>query len=112
VGRHTNGSEIKKYTTDIKVSFGSNMELESYVILKGRNGYSLRNIDQNLQYRMKRINEKNKAINFVRLFDSGKFFISDDEGSEWSLHENLSEELKNGNGAKEVALAKDGSWVV
>lgn len=71
-------------TLNGKVSFGSNLELESYVILKGRNGYSLRNIHQSLQshIHMKQMNGENKMINFVWLFENGKFFISDDQQSQ------------------------------
>ena len=44
------------------------------------------------------LTDKNKTINFIRLFHANNYFISDDEGTEWNgiLGEDLGKELKKG----------------
>ena len=110
--------EIKKkvsgYQT-LKVSFGSDSYgKESYMLLEGRNGYLTHNIDADLVSRIQRLNRQNKAIQFVRLFHNGGYFISDDEGTEWkSIGANCGEELKRSNlVVEDIAVAGDGSWVI
>ena len=62
---------------------------------------------------MKQIHEQRKTIHFVRLFDNGYYFISDDNGSEWVLPDGpLSEELAIIGKKEDVAKARDGSWIV
>jgi hypothetical protein len=63
---------------------------------------------------LRRINNRNKKINFVRLFDDDKYFISDEEGLEWSVYsEYLDKEIRKQPGSvQEIAVASDGSWLV
>mmetsp|Transcript_27390 Transcript_27390/g.39674 ORF Transcript_27390/g.39674 Transcript_27390/m.39674 type:complete len:429 (-) Transcript_27390:732-2018(-) len=99
----------------VKVSFGSDIyRTETYCFIQGRNGYALSsNLNSGLENRIKQIHEQNKAIDFVRLFDNGYYFISDDNGSEWVLPDGpLSEELAIIGKVEEVAKAKDGAWIV
>mmetsp|Transcript_7829 Transcript_7829/g.10957 ORF Transcript_7829/g.10957 Transcript_7829/m.10957 type:complete len:429 (+) Transcript_7829:76-1362(+) len=99
----------------VKVSFGSDIyRTETYCFIQGRNGYALSsNINSGLEDRMKQIHEQRKTIHFVRLFDNGYYFISDDNGSEWVLPDGpLSEELAIIGKKEDVAKAKDGSWIV
>jgi hypothetical protein len=105
-----------------KVSLGSSYSNyydtpeEIYVIISGSNGYCFSsNTPSGLKERLKRIRDRGKTINFVRLFDDRGYFISDSEGTEWSgtLGQHVGEELKKvGDGVHDVAVAKDGSWVV
>jgi hypothetical protein len=112
-------SSIEECAVDIKVSFGStegtygNAE-EMYVIIKGDNGYSFSNIPEGLKRRIQRMNRHGKVVEFIRLFDDGGYFIKDSEGSQWGgLGTYLSDELKKSNDAEhDVAVAKDGCWVV
>jgi len=113
------GDTIKEFANSpqtLKVSFGCDDYFRnSHVLLKGSNGYSYSsNIPSSLTNRLKRINHRKKAVQFVRLFDSSQFFISDDEGTQWSIKSiPLSTTLHNSRGVVEdVALAGDGSWVV
>ena len=106
-----------------KVVFGPD---DQWIVLRGRNGYQCSSgIDSDLSSRMHRINSRNKAINFVRLFgasngyysnDNEGYFISDDEGSQWNgdLGEFVGKELKNGGKDKilDVLVAGDGSWII
>ena len=69
----------------------------------GENGYSWSgDINDDLTSRIDRMNKRNKTINFIRLFDIDNsaygYFISDDEGTEWTknLGTHLSDELDNG----------------
>ena len=100
-------------TSDCQVTFGTD-EYGSltYALTIGRNGFS-GSYPENLGVRMKRINNRKKKINFIRLFHDGNYFISDEEGTEWVLGEHITAELKNRDGnVEDVALAEDGSWVV
>jgi len=113
-------ADIKEAEGRVKLSFGSEKctytddEEETYVVLEGRNGFSFSsNIDGDLLERMKRLNKRNKTIDFIRLFDDGAYFISDDEGTEWKgISEHCSKELKEGGAVEDLAVAKDGSWVI
>jgi hypothetical protein len=104
------------------VSFGSNYNHyyetseEIYVIISGSNGYCFSsNTPSGLKERIKRMHNRGKTINFVRLFDGRGYFISDGEGIQWggNLGQHVGEELKrDGDCVHDVAVAKDGSWVV
>jgi len=101
----------------VHASFGSSVYgAETYAIIQGNNGYALSgNLHDDLSDRLKRIHSRSKTIHFVRLFSSGQYLISDQEGLEWRLHnEHITNELqRNQNGAvKDIALAGDGSWVI
>jgi len=112
-GGTTASDVLQKESGDIKVSFGTNsLGLDGHVIIIGRNGYNYNFVDETLSKRIERINSRKKAINFVRLFENGQFYISDDEGCQWSVSSHCSKELKKNNDAKEVAVAGDGSWVI
>lgn len=111
------GESIKNACDTTKVVFGNddgNYHKEKrWVVLNGRNGYSTsQGIDSNLKSRMQRINKKRKTIDFIRLFDNNNFFISDSEGTQWSVGSHLSKELKDGGTVLDVTLADDGSWLV
>ena len=97
-----------------KVSFGTNAhDCETHTLIDGRNSYQLsNNINNSLGQRIKRLNNKNKAIEYIRLFHDNYYFISDDEGENWSLPEYPRDEVSLPGNVKEVALAKDGSWLV
>jgi hypothetical protein len=105
---------------DRKVSFGSKDSCfygraeEMYVVITGSNGFSFSNIPMDLQERITQIHERRKKIDFIRLFDNGGYFISDSEGSQWNgIGQHVSDELEGSGGcARDVAVAKDGSWVV
>ena len=105
---------------EIKVSIGKSSDYDydytdkdSHFILNGRNGFEHNGIDDNLFKRVKRINNRNKSIHFVRLFNGGGYFVSDDEGTQWnSVGVHCAKEIKKGGKVEEVAVAKDGSWVI
>lgn len=62
---------------------------------------------------MERINGRNKAVSFARLFSNNQFFISDDKGTEWSINNvHCCNALQLDNVVEELAIAGDGSWVV
>ena len=89
--------------------------VETYAIIQGNNGYCLSGLHDDLRDRLKRIHNRNKTIKFVRLFDSGQYYVSDQEGTEWVIHnDNISKELKKGGHGvvNDLAIAEDGSWVV
>ena len=117
------GHEIKKKVNNADhniVCFGSSFdgysEDESCVIITGRNGFFYKNVDSNeLTRRIKRINKANKAIQFVRLFDFNRYFIKDDEGTQWQFEGSpLSKELKKHQASDtfDLAVARDGSWII
>lgn len=98
-----------------KVSFGTDIYgNETHVLIDGRNGYMTSgNLHDDVIKRLKRINSRKKEIQFVRLFGNGRYFISDDEGTEWRLNnEHLTTELKKPGAVEDVALAVDGSWLI
>jgi hypothetical protein len=97
----------------VQVSFASNWAGdESCLIHVGRNGsQQVGNVEHSLSSRMHRINKRLKAINFVRLFQSG-YFISDDEGTEWlGIGEHCEKELQKRGTVNDVAEADDRTWV-
>mmetsp|Transcript_32328 Transcript_32328/g.67815 ORF Transcript_32328/g.67815 Transcript_32328/m.67815 type:complete len:442 (+) Transcript_32328:93-1418(+) len=97
-----------------QASFGTSpYGAKTFAIVQGSDGYAISgNLHEGLKKRVAKIHKKNKKINFVRLFDDGQFFISDDEGEQWLFPDkNLARALEK-NIAKEVAVAGDGSWVV
>ena len=111
--------EIKKFSSTGKVYFGGTTHYGSSisVVMDGRNRCFISgNVDGSLYRRLKRINSRNKSVDFIRCFNANGpgYFISDDEGTEWeSVGTHLSNELKNGGGQiYDVAMAKDGSWIV
>ena len=110
---------IKESCNDItSISFGTNIyNIENYAVVNGRNGYAVAGLNSSLESRIKRINEGNKKINFLRLFDDGQYFISDSEGTEWVLNgltgTHCGGELKKRTtDVNDVAVAKDGSWII
>jgi hypothetical protein len=110
-------AEIEEHASkphELKVSFGSDSYgNESCALVYGRNGFATSNLDDDLFSRIKRINKRKKAINFVRLFNDGGYFISDDEGTEWkNVAEHCSKELKGNGKVEEFSKAGDDSWVV
>ncbi len=96
---------------------GTNGDAEEMcVIIKRNNGCSFSNIPDSLESRLKWITESGKSIEFIRLFDDGEYFIKDSEsirwgGVEWHLNQDLMLGERNGK-IHDVALAKDGCWVV
>jgi hypothetical protein len=92
----------------------SGQEEAKYVYLYRRNGYFARCCNSHLENRMSRIQNRGKKIHSVRLFHNDGFFISDDEGKEWyGVGEHCGKELQKRNKkVEEVAVAKDGSWIV
>ena len=107
--------EIKKQCGESKFSaaFGGD---DNYVLISGGNGYSCScDTDGDLSARLKRIHRCAGKVNFLRLFPSGGYYISDSNGSEWKgLGPYLDKELKSGGSDKvlDVCEAGDGSWVV
>ena len=78
-------------------------------MLEGRNGFTTSSIiSDDLDSRMKRINKKNKTINFIRLFHANNYFISDDEGTEWNgiFGEDLEKELKKAGKIEDFFCSK------
>ena len=122
------GSSIKEKDPGshrVQVSFGSDVnpasygyndddELETYAIIEGRNGYQLsNNIDDDLSSRIRRINKRNKTINFIRLFTDSGYFISDDEGTAWKgVGVDCAKHLEENGKEEDFSLAGDGSWVI
>ena len=114
--------EIEKSIDTSKVYFGDEDEDGNpiWIVLNGRNGYQSWGIAySNLLKRIERMNKRNKSIDFIRCFNvhgyGPGYFMCDDEGTEWeSVGTELSKELKNGHGGNilDVALARDGSWVL
>jgi hypothetical protein len=115
----TDGStEIKEWTSkphELKVSFGTDLAgRETRALVQGNNGHWSTGIDPDLHSRLERIRNRRKAIGFVRLFNEGAYFVSDDEGTEWKgLGEHCNKELE-GQGGKvhDVAKSEDGTWLV
>jgi hypothetical protein len=112
-------TNLEEYSSDVKVSFGSKDDYygdaeEMYVVIEGRNGYSYSNVPDGLSDRVKRINNRRKKIEFIRLFDDGGYFIKDDEGCQWNgLGKFLAEELRTSDyDILDLAVSKDGSWVI
>ncbi len=109
------GNDIEEMTGSIKVSFGSDdFGQETYAIIQGRNGYSLSgSAPSGLRDRLDKIHRKRKNVEYVRLFSDGKYYISDDEGSQWFLNnKHLEDEVRKNGYVHEVAVAGDGSWAV
>lgn len=100
----------------VQVSFGSDSSYrnsEAYVVLEGGNGHATPNVDDGLLSRIKRIHKKKKSINYIRLFNKGGYFISDDDGSEWNgIGSPCSKELKKNNIVEDFAFSEDGSWMI
>jgi hypothetical protein len=87
-------------------------EKAKYIFLYGRTGYKA-HCNQDLLDHLNRINGSNKEFYFVRLFFDDKYFISDEEGTQWlGVGEYCGKELKKNKKVEEVAVARDGSWVV
>jgi len=102
----------------VKVCFGSNIiGKNTYVMIGGHNNHTLsdevHNID--LWERIKMLQGRAASINFVRLFDSGQYFTSDELGTTWELfNEDLEAELRDNSKGKieDVAIAQSGEWIV
>mmetsp|Transcript_15538 Transcript_15538/g.29305 ORF Transcript_15538/g.29305 Transcript_15538/m.29305 type:complete len:436 (+) Transcript_15538:387-1694(+) len=107
------GESIKS-SHGTKVSFGTDeMGSETYVLVHGSNGYtSSSNVSSSLTSRMYRIRKKKGTIDFIRLFDDDAYFIRDSDGTQWlGLSSYVEKEIKKSY-VEDVAIAKDGSWVV
>lgn len=88
---------------------------DDYFFLYGRDGYAASaDLNSFLVKRVNRIYNKNEAVDFVKLFPSGGYFISDSEGSEWyTSNTHFFKELKKGNDKiLDVASAQDGAWII
>jgi len=110
--------------TDIKIfSAGSNRVralfgsteygTETYAIL-GPNGSSFsRNLSDNFLKRVKGLHSQNKRIKFIHLFANNAFFISNNKGTQWgAIGTHCANELHEAGQVDEIAVARDGSWVV
>lgn len=97
-----------------KVSFGTSLTGgETSVLIDGRNGYTWKNVHNDLVERLKLIHGRNKEIHFVRLFHNDLYVISDEEGMEWRLNNtHCDTEIRKPGKIEEVAMAGDGSWVI
>jgi Zinc finger, C3HC4 type (RING finger) len=83
------------------------------VVVNGRNGYNSDNLPNALANRLRRINRLNKVVHCVRLFDRGGYFVRDDQGEDWGgLQSGVANELAKSGRVLDVAIAKNGSWVV
>eukprot|EP00980_Cylindrotheca_fusiformis_P002330 scaffold541_cov138-Cylindrotheca_fusiformis.AAC.13 len=97
----------------VKVAFGADIFGTETRVLFGSSGYSY---TSNLKLdRLKKIYGKSKKVHFLRLFHHGNYYVSDEEGSEWTttIGEHLQNELKKSNSdIRDVAMAGDGTWAV
>jgi hypothetical protein len=97
----------------LQVAFGYD---NHWALIQGRNGYWLSpGINEELKQRIELINKKNGSVKFLRLFADNGYFISDSDGTEWmGISRYCAEELRNNNGGEvcDVAVARDGSWIV
>ena len=89
-------------------------DTETYAIIEGKNGFTLSDLHQDLENRLKRTNSRNRKINFVRLFHNGQFLSSDEDGPMWLFdNEHINAELAaNHPNVEDIALAADGNWLV
>ena len=99
------------------VSFGTTESGDkTYVFLEGSYDYAVFHNNANINDRLLKTHNRKKKINFVRLFSDGQYVISDHEGIAWKLEgEHIKDELNRCNRKGElmdVALSKDGSWVI
>lgn len=82
-------------------------------VVHGANNFTYYNLPGALANRMRRIKRRNKAIHCVRLFERGGYFIRDDEGEDWGgLQSGVANELAKAGRVLDVAIARNGSWVV
>mmetsp|Transcript_24195 Transcript_24195/g.51298 ORF Transcript_24195/g.51298 Transcript_24195/m.51298 type:complete len:449 (-) Transcript_24195:284-1630(-) len=109
---------IKQWTSTphhVQASFGTDsFGIKTYAIIQENNGYSLsNNLHTDLADKVKEVYDRKKTINFVRLFDGGKFFMSHSNGTHYLTHnEHIDGELRKPGAVEEIAIAGDGSWVV
>lgn len=101
-------------TFQVSLGYSPEHYEKTFVLLQGRNGYSASGcLRSNIGQILRRINNRKKEVNFVRLFDDDKYFISDEEGLQWSVDsEYLDNEIRKPGSVKEIAVASDGSWLV
>lgn len=119
-GGELSGSQSFKLAVNlysaVAVSVGASNFDTTYVIVQGNsNGYVLSPHTHNYELRGRL--ERAKSINYVRLFNDGQYFISDELGIEWKICYNdaLVAELSDNSKGKieDVAVADNGdSWVV
>lgn len=103
---------------DTEVSLGSrrdeygNVQI-MYVVVNGRNNFTYCNIPDRLANLLQRVQRNDSIIHCVRLFDRSGFFISESEGESWGgLQPGVANELAKPGRVRDVAIAKNGSWVV
>ena len=98
----------------VEAAFGSCDGIEQWVIREGSNGHCCSgSVPDDLAERLKKIHDRGKSIEFVRLFEDSQWYVQDDEGSMWSVHNtHLGKELKGSGPIHDVAIAGDGSWIV
>jgi len=103
-----------KTSDQLKVSFGSDSDgRETYALLFGQNECVLSsNLNEDLEERIEHLQSQNKAIKFIRLFADDDYFISDDEGTDWLVGSYLHDELCEDGKVEDIAIAKDGEWVL
>jgi hypothetical protein len=83
------------------------------VVLHDRNNCHYENIPTDLERRILRVKRSNGTIHFIRLFHCGGYFISDSNGEDWGgLHLGVSRELGRPGLVRDVAIARNGSWIV
>ncbi|GFH43916.1 hypothetical protein CTEN210_00390 [Chaetoceros tenuissimus] len=88
---------------------------ETNVLIERGHGFEYsKNLPRQLKDCLKDCNKRRGIINFIRLFDENKYFISHDRGTEWDLgnrhiDDTLQESTEN---VHDIALANDGSWII
>jgi hypothetical protein len=82
-----------------------------FVFLYGHNGFHA-HCNAEFCDRLSRIQKCEKEVHFVRLFHDDGYFVSDDEGAQWSgVGDHCANKLRNRT-VEEIDIAKDKSWVV
>ncbi len=110
--------EAVSFGPSLEVSCGTDeYEEETYVILRDHSIINLSDDVHNhdLWERLRMLLDLEKSIHFVRLFDDGQYFISDEMGTRWEVnYACLEDELCDNSKGKieDVALSENGYWVV
>lgn len=88
---------------------------ETYVLIERGNGFEYsKNLPKQLKDCLKDCNNRRGTINFIRLFDDNKYFISHDRGEEWDLgNRHIDDALQESSeNVQDIARANDGSWII